>query len=294
MEEKDFVPQIDPCDAGVDLPDERDWEYSDIMELKEDEEEEVWGNTQADIEVIRKLLTIFNQWARRETQNACGEYWLRHCDNTQHLFVDGVQVDPLNWWLEYQNQRPARSVGKGTSIQSNLARFKNASIISWYAKAMSINQAKEAIDNRNFIYTGSNNWDWTSVRTKWLYQRRTDWKVVWHLFCVVGYDDDWFIGVNSYWPNNWYFTIPYHLWNTLYTRYAVFGIDEKYLLLTYRAMRTIKEAVQEGVKLGITNGERLKDTLTREEGITMVVRGIDVTTQKVQEIVTDLIQKLNK
>jgi hypothetical protein len=55
--------------------------------------------------------------------------------------------------------------------------------------------------------------------------------------------------VNSYGHNNGFFHIPYELWGTLYTRYAVLYKDKKDLLVTYRAMKTIKEAVAEGIKL---------------------------------------------
>lgn len=277
IDDKDFVPLTEPIDAGIDLPDERDWHYSDIMKLKEKEKEEVGGSVEEDIEVIKKWLLIFNQWEKRETQKACGEYWLRHCDNAQHLLIgDEAQIDPFQWWVAYQEHRDSSVLWQGTSIQGNLTRFKSAGIIAGYGLAMSIYLAKQAIDNRNFIYTGSNNGDWKSVRETWIYKLRTDNKIVWHLFCIVGYDDSWFIAINSYWPNNWYFTIPYELYNTLYSRYAVFGLNEEDLLLTYKAMKTIEEAVKEGIELGITNGERLKETPTREEVITIVVRALDI------------------
>lgn len=273
IDDKHFVPLIEPTDAGIDLPDDRDWHYSDIMELKEDE---MGGSIEVDIDKIKTLLTIFDQWARWETQKACGEYWLRHCDNAQHLFVDGVQVDPFQWWLDYQPWRAESAKRQGTSIQWNLGRFKNTGIIAGYALAMSIYLAKQAIDNRNFIYTGSNDWDRTSVRTTGIYKQRTDGKIVGHLFCIVGYDDIGFIAVNSYWPENWYFTIPYNSYRTLYSRYAVFWLTEKDLLLTYRAMKTIEEAVKEGMELWLTNWHDLKSPMTGERVVTIVIRALDI------------------
>jgi hypothetical protein len=71
------------------------------------------------------------------------------------------------------------------------------------------------------IYTGSQNGDWNSVRDNKIYRLRTDGRIVWHIFAIVGYNEIGWIAINSYWENNWRFTIPFDLTDTLFSRYSI-------------------------------------------------------------------------
>ena len=42
----------------------------------------------------------------------------------------------------------------------------------------------DAINRQHFIYTGSNNGNWSQIWAGWMYKRRTDWKIVWHAFTL--------------------------------------------------------------------------------------------------------------
>ena len=144
----------------------------------------------------------------------------------------------------------------------------------------------KAIDNWDYIYTGSNNGYWYWVYKTHIYSIKPK-KTAWHLFCIIGYNGDWFIAVNSYGKKDGYFVIPYDLVNTLYTRYAVLNDDkEEYLLLfkTKLLMKTVAENVKTLVDLWITNGERLNEKASREEVLVLVARMYDKIIEKVNRL----------
>lgn len=282
LEKDTYTPPVEPNNAGYDLPDERDWDYDDIIALDKTKKSEEWGSVDK-LQTIKDFLTIYNQWADSQTINACWHYWLQHNINSARLFYGEVQTDPKLTRIPFQDERTDEQKFRGTSVQQNLNWFKNNGRIKWYGKAMSIQSAITAIDRWDFIYTGSNDWDWTAVRVEWVYKQRTDGKVVWHLFCIIGYDDRWFIGVNSYGQRNGFFYLPYELYNTLYTRYAVIYKDKAGLLLKYRDMITkdvkkdmfYSDAVIWAIENGITTETeefRPDDLMTRGEAITWLYR----------------------
>lgn len=268
-------------DAGFDIPDERDWHYSSIIE-------ESGGSVRDDMKYIKDFLYIFNQGLDPLTLNSCGWCSKIHVINAQNLLNTSIvddQISVKSEWLDYNQVRPEYKKYRGTVLQDNLKYFRDElKYISWYWLAQGIDEAKAAIDNRHFICTWSNNGDWTSVRVNKLYKKRTDGRIVGHLFCIVGYDDKWFIAVNSYWRSNWYFTIPYDEYAWLYSKYAILPNKDLPAIQKYRMAKTIQESIAEAIQLGITNGENMDSPATRAEVVTMVVRGIDAALKKWEDL----------
>jgi hypothetical protein len=147
------------------------------------------------------------------------------------------QLSPELWWLEYLKENPQAQY-EWSSLQNWLKWAKNKELISWYSVVWDIESAKNAIDNNRLIYTGSLNWDWVKVKEQKIYWNKE--KSYWHLFCIVSYNNLWFIAVNSWWPDNWYFLIPYDLWNTLYTKYVV---TDQVDLNVYEKYKHLKERI---------------------------------------------------
>lgn len=136
---------------------------------------------------------------------------------------------------------------------------------------------KSALMNGNLIYTGSKTGDWTSVRNTKVYKLRSDSVTVGHAFCIVGFNKQGWIAINSYGESNGYFTIPYDLTNTLYTRYAVMDSKDKDAITNYK-LNIMQEITIEDAKLAleakIWNGENAKQTASREEVAAMIYRAI--------------------
>ena len=188
--------------------------------------EEWWSESPVkyDLATIKNNLTIFNQWSQTLTTMACWCYGSTHCINAMNiiesnwLWVNYEQKNPLVYWNEFIKSTPSAQYS-WSSIQDWIAFMKSKWIISWSVRCYTIEEAKSAIDNNRLIYTGSNNWDWNYVKLHWVYATKTS--SYWHLFCLVWYNDQWFIWINSYWDSNWYFILPYSYWNTLYSRNAL-------------------------------------------------------------------------
>ena len=276
------IPIPEPVDAGFDNPDERDWDYSAIIG------ESGWSDIDH-IRYLKDFLYIFNQGADPLTLNSCGWCWLIHNINAQTILSSTEwhtnQISVKSEWMDYNQTRDESRKYRWTEMQANMKYFINElKYIAWYWKLNSIEEAKAAIDNRHFIYTWSNNGDWTHVRLKKVYKLRTDKKLVGHLFCIVWYNEEWFIAINSYWSVNWYFTIPYSLYDTLYSKYAILPAKDLSIVMKYRMAKTIQESITEALKEGITDGTRMDEAATRAEVVAMVVRGIDVAIKRWEDL----------
>lgn len=253
--------------AVIDIPDERDYPYEMLV-----------GGEYKNVEFPRDILIVQNQWAQPLTKMACSRYGMAHIANGQNILLDKWQ--PYQWidlWKSYLEINPQAETS-GATLQSALKQAKDTKIISWYAVVKTIDEAKQAIDRGHFIYTGSSNGDWVSVRDKKIYALRTDSRIVWHVWVIIGYDDTGFIAINSYGQNNGYFSLPYNLFDTTFTKYAIIPTQEIDTILLY------KQRIMDGISIesaktaftnGFWNGERPKDTVTREEAAAMVERAFE-------------------
>lgn len=262
-------------DACIDIPSSRDYSYEEIVPL---------GGGETSLPVVFLCPTIFNQGAEYITRMACTRYGLTHIVNAQNKYVGDVtfthpiEINPKDYWVEYIKDYPSAE-NTGASLQSALVQFLTDWNITGYAVANTIDLMKNALVNCHLIYTGSSNGDWTNVRENKVYRLRTDKAVIGHCFCIIGFNTDGWVAINSYWETNGVFTIPYDLTNTLFTRYAVVDSKDEEMISLYKnkIMQSITiEDAKTAVTDGIWNGERAKEPATREEVAAMIERSLKV------------------
>lgn len=199
----------------LDVPDDRDYKY-----------DELFGATEEPSPIAFYPVHIQNQASFPITKMWCSRFGMCHAINAQNEYVkskDGMRYFELPakiYWEAYLKTNP-KAKTEGATLQSSLEQFKKLGFITGYTKLNTIEEMKNALHNIRPIYTGSQNWNWVSVRDKKIYALRTDWKVVGHIFCIVGYDDNGWIWINSYGANNGRFSIPFNLTNTLFSKYAI-------------------------------------------------------------------------
>ena len=253
--------------AGTDNPSSLDWDYQLVA-----------GNSTGNVRK-RYPFTIQNQWLQAKTKMACSRYGITHAINAQNSHrawetnTSLVEIQALDLWLRRLAVNPSCEY-KWDSLQSGLNQAKAEGLITGYAACLTNetgdtnSKMKNALDNYNFIYTGSQVADWHYVTTNHLYKVRTDGGICGHIFAIVDYDDEWFIAVNSYGEENGLFTIPYSLTDTLFTRYTIFDSKDEEAIANY------KKSIMDNITLpeaksfytrGYTNGERPNDMVTRQE-----------------------------
>ena len=218
---------------NLDQPLATDYKYQDLF----------WTEFYEKKNIPVPIITIQNQWAQNISKMACGEFWLVHIINAQDKLQSKFQwlwkwlnyfteKKALNEWLEFIKIYPNAEY-EGSTLQQNLEFQRKKWNITGYAVVKTKEEIMNAIDNQNYIYTGSTSGDWVSVRDNHIYKLRTDWRKVGHITCYFKYndkwiyDDKWVWGVNSYWPNNWKFFVSWDIFlNNYFTKYSV--IDSRW------------------------------------------------------------------
>lgn len=284
-----------PITAGFDNPSLLDWKYNDVIP------QEVWGATyKVSFADLLLALTAFNQYKDPKTTRWCGWYGMIHNTNAQKILEDlergrQNQEDPKHKRIEWNEwARPSPQKRTGTGIQTNLNIFRNNKRITWHARCDSVEDSKRALANWDLIYTGSSNWDWQHTYKTWVYRVRKDNAFVWHIFCVIWYNDEWFIWWESNGPKYWKFIIPYSLRGTLYSKNAVFWNKHSDLILKYRIMSQFDNEYQTAKLVGITNGERENDPTTRKESAVMNLRAANYAIQEMKVYIDSKFEELLK
>lgn len=177
--------------AIVDTPDERDIPYRDLVL--------VGGSTADKVVFPMDRLIIQNQAAQDITSMACSRYGATHIINGQTLLTEDKQdLQGIDLWKRYLEKNPSAE-RNGATLLSALDQAKKEGLISAYGTIDTVELAIEAIDKGHFIYTGSNNGDWISVRDKNLYALRTDSQIIGHCWVIVNHkkDEKKLIAINS-------------------------------------------------------------------------------------------------
>ena len=170
-------------------------------------------------------------------------------------------------WLEYLAKNP-KAQKEWATVQSAIKQFYDDWYIEWYAVCKDDASRKQAIDAGHWILTGSLTWDRAYVRDNKIYRDRTDGKQLGHIFCIVGYDNTGRLAINSYWPNNGYFTIPYAYTGSLFSTYAIIDKDESWSLQAYKD----SQLLQKMQDLGVRNWKDPTLQITREQCALMIGR----------------------
>ena len=254
--------------AVQDVPDERDIPYEWLVGSLE----------YTPVKFPVDKLNIQNQGAQSITRMACSRMGLAHIVNWQTLLTENTQdILWINLWERYLKVNP-NAESQWATLLSALDQWVKEKLISSYWVISDINSAKSAIDAWHFIYTWSSNWDWAYVKQYKKYMLRTDWKVVGHCWVIVGYDDTWFTAINSYGQENGYFHVPFELFDSLFTKYAILPIMEISPVLLYKQklMENITiESAKQAMLNSFWNGERPQDAITREEAAALVQRAYE-------------------
>jgi len=86
------------------------------------------------------------------------------------------------------------------------------------------------------------------------------------------------IDLNSYGAENGYFLMPWDLFDTTFTKYAIIPIQDIDAILLYKKniMSNITiEAAKKSFEAGIWNGQRPQETASREEVAAMIQRAME-------------------
>lgn len=213
---------IKPITWCFDVPDKRDFPFSEFEGFIE------W------LPVDKKRpyndIVKFNQ----ENLPACTRYALMHINNAQNFleykenWLPYVQIDPKDERAKWNQVK---------SLQAALAQAKKEWLITWYlvldwdTPEKLIEQTRKAISLWMYVYTGSDNCNWSETGKTGLYTVTTK-SAVWHARPIIDFTDDarLFHELNSrwadWWPKWWYFDLKYEDIDKTFTRYAIIDKDD--------------------------------------------------------------------
>lgn len=252
-------------DGGRDEPDDRDYIYEELF----------WA-----VEITKKVafpkdrLIVQDQSSDQRTRMACSRFAGIHIHNAQQIIEHWPTVEQVmakEIWEMYLGEN-AKAEKEGATLQSILNQLKKLGFIEWYAKCTTDETRKQAIDKGHWLITWSLYGDWTYVRDYKVYRERADGRKAWHLFDGVGYNDKWRECLNSFWPNNGYFLIPYEYTKSLYSTYAIIDKDESGVLQAYKDQLLLDE----GERLWIRNWNNPKANVSRADAVLMLMRSRNV------------------
>lgn len=216
---------------ATDEPTNRDYKFDDFEAIKHaDPEYAEWSDKTRP----RDIFIVQNQWATP----ACTAFSNGHIYNGNNLIEDRKiwesrpQVNPANFRTKFCELRGNYSTG--TSIQAMAKFYKDQWLIEWYVTIKNtetdlVAKMRKAIDNGNFLATGSMNGDRAKIKKTGVYSIRTDNLYVWHARCIVAYEDDFFRAINSWWNRGiygWYFKVPNELVDNIYSKLAIIDKDD--------------------------------------------------------------------
>lgn len=250
---------------ATDEPTNRDYTFQQFEDIKhEDPEYAEWGGKQRP----KNKLIVQNQ----EQTPACVWYANGHIANANNLIEDAElwetrpQVNPAIRWDEFCTIR--NNWKTGTSIQAFAQFMKNIWLFEWYVTISNketniVAKMKKAIDNGNFLLTGSMNGDRYTTWKTGIYTLRTDGKFVWHGRDIVDYWADYFRAINSRWPNRgiygWYFKVPFDLVTKIYSKLAIIDKNDSFYFQKLKDRIKVEEIKKLSKEIYATGNQAVKD-----------------------------------
>lgn len=268
-------------DAAVDSFDERNFNYSEVA-----------GQTYR----IQKRFHILDDGIIQDQYSEgypmwCVHYWSSMHDNYINARDSG---DKRSSWAE--NCDWAEKIGmfdpvKWTYIINWPKYLKHIWLIAWYSQVTTSNEAADSLDNMKPIDVWTNKINFTKTNSSPFIALWDSGP--WHKFHIIWYNNSWesvtykeriipdgvFIAKDSSFSfDNGFFYIKIVDYEKLLypTRLNFVNVDE---LAQYMANIIKKINLDSAVKayeLKIWNGERPKDTVTREECAAMIMRSIEL------------------
>ena len=232
----DTTDTLEPIQSfAIDAPTKQDYQFQHFQDIKhQDPEYAEWGGKERpkDKVIIRDQwnapsCTCFSQWVITNGLNVLED---------AALWESRPQINPKIWWDEYCNINN-NPFTNGTSIQDMALFFKKQWLIEWFVSINNletniVQKMKQAIDNGNFLCTGSSNGDWTATAKTGVYTLRTDGRFVWHWRCIPYYTEECFWWLTSWWPKRgiywWYFKVPFDMVTNLYSKLAIIDKDDSF------------------------------------------------------------------
>lgn len=229
-----------PPNAAIDAPSDRDFEYSEVPFGAEEVKR---------IPFPRDRLVIQNQAADPLMYMSCTRQGICHINNWQNILEGDTQwrgallTDPRVLWEERIETRPSVK-SLGDTLQAAMDQMLARKLIAGYARVNTVEEMIDAINRGHFIYTGSKEGDWRYVRETKKYRKRLDGGFAGHAFAgAVDYDLNTreFIAINSYWPNNGYFSIGFDQIDQLYSKYAIADARDELAVAAFLALKKKKQ-----------------------------------------------------
>jgi len=252
-------------DGGSDEPDDRDYLYEEVF----------WSvETVKKVQFPKSILKIQDQSAKKDTGMACSRFWGIHIHNAQQIIEHWPtfkQIEARGVWLMYLKIN-SKAEQEGATLQSVLKQLKDLGYIAGFAKCITDEQRKQAIDRGQRILSWSLYGDWWYVRDHKIYRDRTDGVKAWHIYSIIWYDDTGWEAINSFWPSNGYFKIPYEFTGSLFSTYALIDKDETGELQAHKDKLLLEQARN----LWIWNWNDPQKQVTREEAVLMLMRSRNV------------------
>lgn len=253
---------MEPLDACFDRPNPLDYRAADLMGAV---------GTIKTTPFPEELLAIFNQGADPDTLMSCTSQGLANISNGNNLIAQGSQDILLgkNKWIEACLKNPTIKT-QWDYLQNRLEQYRKDGIIAGYYVVSGKQEHMDAIDKGHYIYSGSNNGDWNSVRDQKVY--KTVLKAPGHCFVKgVHYDTTWMRWINSYGASNGFFHIPWEFCDTTFSSYAIIDFVDEEAILQFKLKRDMDE-LNATIEAGIWSGTNPDQPATRSEVARMIWR----------------------
>lgn len=235
---------------ALDQPTSRDYLYEELFTDNESDEKEEWKW------IHSKRPDDVTVWNQGNTP-ACTCYSACHLYNGYNLLEDDIlgitreQQDPSILRNSFCAER--NNWNSGTAIQTMANWFKSKWYIRGYVtipvhSATKVAQMKWALDRGFFLSTGSAYGDWGNIKRTGIYSERADRMYVWHARCIVDYNNEWFIAVNSYWPTrgkfgNGTFIVPFDMVDKIYSCLVFIDKDDSWNFSTLADSKKVEEMI---------------------------------------------------
>lgn len=260
--------------ACFDRPDHRDWVASDIC-----------GAAALPASALLQRTSVQNQTLDEDMWYACTIFGLTHCANEGNALEKskaGVPDFLIPEDIAATIVPGAKEAGwfdpkKGGALQDALKYFRdNMKLISGWGRALTFDDALAGLARGNTIYTGSNKADWAKTAKENVFVPADS--SYGHAFMFDGYETDeagTFLWLRNSAGPTWGISGRAKLyrasWASLFTAYEVFDKSNADIISNYK--KKMNEAVVQALKeIGITNGERPNDNVTRNESWLMLGR----------------------